>query len=181
MATRKAAPSRRPRNGGGLYTKTRTRRDPHTGRTYAVTYWEASWDIPEDRRQAGFARKRITGSGPTQSIALRNLEHNKEAFLAGRGRGRENVKGIPKGVMPTVAQLFDAWIDEIEKGAVSDIVAGKYRGYTVSLVWFSATKQQTPSSFSKHFTSRSRVARRISRLHALRRCQQASSFRGPCS
>jgi integrase len=129
MATRKTTPQRRPRNGGGLYTKTRTRRDPRTGRTYEVTYWEASWDIPEDRRQAGFARKRITGSGPTQSIALRNLEHNKEAFLAGRSRGREHVKGIPKGVMPTVAQLFEAWIDEVGKGDISDIVAGKYRGY----------------------------------------------------
>ena len=131
MAARKknAAPTRGPRNGGGLYTKTRTRRDPRTGRTYEVTYWEASWDIPEDRRQAGFARKRITGSGATQSIALRNLEHNKEAFLAGRGRGREQVKGIPKGVMPSVSSLFEAWIDEIEKGDVSDIVAGKYRGY----------------------------------------------------
>ena len=61
MATHKAAPSRHPLNSGCPYTKTRTRRDPHTGRTYDVTYWEASWDIPEDRRQAGFARKRITG------------------------------------------------------------------------------------------------------------------------
>ncbi len=70
MATPKTTPQRRPRHGGGLYTKTRTRRDPRTGRTFKVTYWEASWDIPEDRRRAGFARKRITGSGPTQSVAL---------------------------------------------------------------------------------------------------------------
>jgi len=129
MATPKTPSQRRPRHGGGLYTKTRTRRDPRTGRTFTVTYWEASWDIPEDRRRAGFARKRITGSGPTQSVALRNLEHNKEAFLAGRGRGREQVKGIPKGVMPTVTRLFEAWIDEIAIGDVSEIVAGKYRGY----------------------------------------------------
>lgn len=124
-----SAPQRRPRYGGGLYEKTRSRVDPVSGRTVRVVYWEASWDVPVDRLPTGVKRKRITGSGATASVALRNLERNKEAFLSGKSRGREQVKGIPKGVVPTVAQLFEAWIADVRLGAVSDIVASKYAGF----------------------------------------------------
>jgi len=131
MAARKksVSPTRGPRNGGGLYKKTRTRIDPSTGREVKVIYWQASWDVPEDKRSPGSSRTRITGTGPTASIALLNLEQNKEALLTGRLAAREHLKGIPKGTMPTVTQLYEAWIDEISKGAVSDIVASKQAGY----------------------------------------------------
>jgi integrase len=120
---------RRPRHGGGLYEKTRTRVDPTSGRTITVVYWEASWDVPTDRLQPGTGRKRITGSGATPSIALRNLERNKEAYLSGKSHGRETLKGIPKGSVPSVRQLYEVWIAEIRTGAVSDIVASKYAGF----------------------------------------------------
>lgn len=131
MAARKKpqTPTRGPRNGGGLYKKTRTRVDPSTGRQVKVIYWQASWDVPEDKRPPGLARERITGTGATAPIALRNLERNKEARLTGQAKAREHLKGIPKGVMPTVAQLYEVWIDETSKGEVSDIVASKRAGY----------------------------------------------------
>lgn len=130
MAARKksASPTRGPRNGGGLYKKTRTRMEPSTGRQVKVIYWQASWDVPEDKRSPGLARERITGTGATASIALRNLEQNKEARLTGRSGDREHLKDIPKGMMPTVTQLYEAWIHEISKGALSDIVAAKTAG-----------------------------------------------------
>lgn len=129
MASKKPAVTRRTPGDGGRYRKVRYRTDPETGRQVKVIYYEASWDIPPDRLPAGVRRKRITGSGPTLQMAMRNLEKNKEAFLAGKGRGREHVKGIPKGVMPTVAQLFEAWIEEVARGDVSAVVASKQAGY----------------------------------------------------
>ena len=130
MSTKKSAVSRRTAGDGGRYRKVRYRTDPMTGRTIEVVYFEASWDVPPHQLPVGVTRKRITGSGPSATIALRNLEANKEAFLSGKSRGREAVKGIPRGKVPTVAELFEAWTHELDlSDDISDIVVGKYKGF----------------------------------------------------
>jgi hypothetical protein len=120
---------RRVRGDGGLYRKTRRVTDPETGKTRTETYWQASWDVPTDLLGEGRARRRITGSGPTAQAARRNLERNKTEFLAGGRKSPDVVKGVPKGSTPTVAELYEAWADDLEKGKVRDTVVYHYRGF----------------------------------------------------
>lgn len=123
---------RRAHHDGGLYRKVRTRIDPSTGKTVTSTYWEASWEIPADQQVPGSRRTRITGSGPTQAVARRRLEENKVKFLGGQVRGR--TPRVRAGVIPTVDELFAEWDRENRAGAVSEMMAYKYRGFFVNHV-----------------------------------------------
>jgi integrase len=118
---------RRAHHDGGLYRKERTRTDPSTGKQVRSTYWEASWEIPLQQRPPGSTRVRITGSGPTKAVARRRLEENKVKFLGGQVRG--HTSKVRARVVPTVAELFAVWDQDNRAGAVSEMMAYKYRGF----------------------------------------------------
>ena len=118
--------SRRPRNDGGLYKKTTYRIDKRTGERLAYSYWQASKDVAPENLPPGIARKRITGTGETQSKARERLEINWLRFHSPEEVERRKTRGKPR---LTVEDLYKEWQTNNERGAVSDTMARKYQGY----------------------------------------------------
>lgn len=117
MARRRAVPG-----AGGLTRKTGTYTANGERRRY--TYWQASREVPADARVAG-TRKRVTGSGPTPAEAWRRCNANYDALVRGEPR---RGKAVPSPRV-TLRQAFEQWQATNEAGAVSSVMAGKYRGY----------------------------------------------------
>lgn len=108
---------------GGLVRKTGTYRAGDEVRTYR--YWQASREIPRELLGTGDSRRRVTGSGSTKAEAWRRCNANYDALLQGRARTGRRIRSAPMSVQ----ELFDQWQAVNESGAVSAVMARKYRGY----------------------------------------------------
>lgn len=108
---------------GGLVRK--TGRYQVGGMTRTYRYWQASREIPRELLAVGDARRRVTGSGPTKAEAWRRCNANYDALLQGRTRGGRRIPSAPI----TVQELFAQWQAVNDSGAVSSVMARKYRGY----------------------------------------------------
>lgn len=118
VARRRASPGR-----GGLTRKTGVYDVNGERRTYP--YWQASREVPPEALPDDSPRRRVTGSGRTPAEAWRRCNANYDAFVRGEPR-----RGKPApSPRVTVRQLFDEWQAANEAGAVSAVMARKYRGY----------------------------------------------------
>lgn len=108
---------------GGLVRKTGTYLAGGEVRTYR--YWQASREIPRELLAPGDGRRRVTGSGSSKAEAWRRCNANYDALLQGRARTGRRIRSAPMSVQ----ELFDQWQAVNESGAVSAVMARKYRGY----------------------------------------------------
>lgn len=95
---------------GGLVKKKRLLVNNTTGETREHVYWEASSEVSVADLPAGMTRKRVTGSGPSKTVALARLKVNLEQF--GKGEARRGKTRLSAKV--TLQRLFDEW-DTVNK------------------------------------------------------------------
>ena len=117
---------RRARHEGGLYRKTAYLVDSE-GERRPYTYWQASMDVPVEHLPPGVTRKRITGSGPTQSMALDRCRANFTAWVA-RSQGdspRRVTRRRHKNAV-TLDEWFTLWRDHLRYTETSETMQLKY-------------------------------------------------------
>lgn len=100
--------------------------DATTGERVAYTYWQAAREVSPQQLPPGVERKRITGSGRTESEALARLEENWLAFHAGHPTPRTRQRGQRR---LTLKELYEEWQGQNKLRNLSDVMVKKYEGY----------------------------------------------------
>ena len=120
-------PARIPRGLGSEYKRTVWTTNPDTGKREVVrTFYQYARDVDEAHLPPGATRHRITGSGPTPTVARQRFQVRWDAYHSGDPTVRRRKTGKPR---PTLSQLFDEWDRHNRNGAVSETMAAKYEGY----------------------------------------------------
>ena len=128
----KPAPRKKPRpkNSGGMRKKVGHYKDSTTGEVLDYTYYQASREVPEDKRKKGVLRERITGNGATPTQAQSRLEENWIArFNSEKEKNPRSKKIKVMAKDRTLNWLYEQWQEANEDGEVSDIMVKKYEGY----------------------------------------------------
>lgn len=136
---RRNAPARSKWGTNGLYQRHVYVKDEETGKpllnargqkVIAYTYWQASFELPEEDLPEGVQRRRITGNGASKTEAQRRLRENIDEFYR-RKRDGEPMYRTPRkrGVKRwTIADLFEDWLLYKQDEDITATVLKKYRG-----------------------------------------------------
>jgi integrase len=93
------------------------------------SYWQATYEVPQELLPPGVKRRRLTGNGVTQVAALRALSENKSAFYDRKENGQVLFRTPRKRgtVRKTVDDLFTDWLAHKTDEAITSTVLRKYR------------------------------------------------------
>lgn len=108
----KPAPRKKPRpkNSGGMRKKIGHYKDSMTGEVLDYTYYQASREVPEDKRKKGVMRERITGNGATPTQAQSRLEENWiERFNSEKEKNPRSKKIKVMAKERTLNWLYEQW------------------------------------------------------------------------
>jgi len=102
-----------------------TRKD-RDGRSVEYTFWQASREVPAELLPEGVRRKRVTGNGATQAIAMQRLEKNFNHYISPAAQEKRSKRGSKR---ITVEELYGLWQRDNEMRNVSEVMRYKYAGY----------------------------------------------------
>ena len=93
------------------------------------SYWQATYEVPQELLPPGVKRRRLTGNGVTQVAALRALSENKSAFYERKENGQVLFRTPRKRgtTRKTVDDLFKDWLAHKTDEAITSTVLRKYR------------------------------------------------------